>query len=204
MPPEREIAETCHVSRTVVREAVLALSNKGLIEARPGFRPVVRKANYDTAFETLDSVVSRLLLQDGGVKNLFDTRIMVEASLARQAASSAQKDDLLTLRNALDANQDAIDDSEKFYETDTAFHAALYSIPGNPVFPAIHKAYTAWLSPQWSMMPRLPERNRLNYYAHKAIFDAILMRNQDAAEQALRIHLAAAWTQIEKTFADQM
>jgi len=74
-PPEREIVKSFGVSRTVVREAVLALANKGLIEARPRFRPVVRKPNYETAFETVDSVVSRLLLQPDRVKNLYDTRV---------------------------------------------------------------------------------------------------------------------------------
>ena len=46
LPPEREIVETYGVSRTVVREAVLALANKGLVEARPRFRPVVRKPTF--------------------------------------------------------------------------------------------------------------------------------------------------------------
>jgi len=35
LPPEREIVDTFGVSRTVVREAILALSNKGLVEAKP-------------------------------------------------------------------------------------------------------------------------------------------------------------------------
>ncbi len=202
LPSEREISETCAVSRTVVREAVLALSNKGLIDARPGYRPIVRKANYDTAFETVDSVVSRLLMQPGGIRNLFDTRIMIEASLVRQAAAEAGKNDIAALQNALNANEAAIDDSERFYQTDIAFHAALFEVPQNPLMPAIHKAYTSWLAPQWSQMPRLPDRNRSNFIAHKEIFDAILMRDPDRAEHALRNHLAAAWTQVEQSFGE--
>ncbi|WP_240484657.1 FCD domain-containing protein, partial [Pseudoponticoccus marisrubri] len=61
----------------------------------------------------------------------------------------------------------------------------LYDIPSNPVLPAIHRAYTTWLAPQWSRMPRLPDRNRANYEAHAAIFEAILMRDPDAAETCL-------------------
>jgi len=49
LPPEREIVETYGVSRTVVREAILALSNKGLVDAKPRFRPVVRKPDFDIA-----------------------------------------------------------------------------------------------------------------------------------------------------------
>ncbi len=202
LPPEREIVETHGVSRTVVREAVLALANKGLVDARPRFRPVVRKPTYDTAFETVDNVVARLLIQPGGVKNLFDTRIIIEAALVRQAASDAKKDDIAALKSALDANEAAIEDSELFYRTDTGFHAVLYQIPCNPILPAVHKAYTTWLAPQWSKMPRLPDRNRTNFEAHRRIFEAILMRDQDAAEAALRTHLANAWNQVRETFGD--
>lgn len=202
LPPEREIVQTYGVSRTVVREAVLALANKGLVEARPRFRPVVRKPSYDTALETMGSVVGRLLSEPGGVRNLFDTRILVEAALVRQAALSATKDDIAALRQALDDNGAAIDDSELFYRTDTAFHAVLYRIGNNPVLPALHRAYTAWLAPHWSRMPRLPDRNRKNYEAHRAIFEAILMRDPDKAEAILRSHLADAWTQVRETFGD--
>ena len=200
LPPEREIVKSFGVSRTVVREAVLALANKGLIEARPRFRPVVRKPNYDSAFETVDSVVSRLLVQPDGVKNLYETRVMTEASLVRQAASDASKEDLRALRSALTDNEAAIDDSEHFYQTDIRFHTVLYQIPKNPILPAIFKAYAAWLSPQWTQMPRSPERNRTNFEAHTAIYEAILMRDQDLAEATLRRHLAEAWTQVEMTF----
>jgi len=51
-------------------------------------------------------------------------------------------------------------------------------------------------------MPRLPDRNRINFSSHKAIYDAILMRDQDAAEEALRTHLSNAWIQVEETFGD--
>ena len=77
LPPEREIVQEHGVSRTVVREAVLALANKGLISARPGFRPVVIRPGYDSAIDVVQSLVSNLLVQKGGVRNLFDFRIMV-------------------------------------------------------------------------------------------------------------------------------
>lgn len=202
LPPEREIVQTYGVSRTVVREAVLALSNKGLVEARPRFRPIVRKPTFDTAFETVENVVGHLLKQPHGVKNLFDTRIMIEAGLVREAALEADKTDIAALKEALARNGEATEDSELFYRTDMAFHAALYEVPRNPVLPAIHKAYTSWLAPHWSQMPRKPTRNRENHTAHTAIFDAILQRDPDAAESALKAHLQEAWIQVRASFSD--
>ena len=202
LPSEREIVEQYGVSRTVVREAVLALANKGLVDARPRFRPVVRKPSFDTAFNTVNDVVTGLLHQAGGVKNLFDTRIMIEAGLARQGAVDAKKPDIAALKEALEANEAVIENNAEFFRTDIAFHAVLYDIPKNPVLPAIHKAYTSWLAPQWTQMPRAPGRNRLNFNHHRAIFEGILMRDPDAAEAALRKHLSDAWDQICETFGE--
>jgi len=200
LPPEREMVQEYGVSRTVAREAVLALSNKGLVRARPGFRPVVIKPGYDTAINVLGSVAAQLLSQPGGVRNLFDLRIMMEAALVRQAATEASKDDIQRLMTALEANAEAIPDSTEFYATDTAFHGVLYDIPGNPLLSSIHSAYTDWLAPQWSQMPRMEGRNRGNFEAHERIFQAILHRDPDAAERHLRDHLASAWQQVSQTF----
>jgi DNA-binding FadR family transcriptional regulator len=204
LPPERLLMEEYGISRTVVREAVQSLSKQGLLEARPRHRPIVRKPGYDAAISAMESVVLHLLNNSGGVKNLFDTRILMEAALVRQAAQQARKDDIAALKTALVGNQAAIDDSEEFYRTDRAFHALLYDIPRNPVLPALHKAYVTWLAPQWSRMPRLSERNRANFEAHERIFDAILMRDPDAAEAALRSHLEQAWDQVCETFGDDL
>lgn len=202
LPPEREIVQAYGVSRTVAREAVLALSNRGLIEARPGFRPVVVRPSYDTMAKTVSSLVPQLLSQPGGVRNLFDVRIMIETSLVRTAALTATRDDISNLKEALEANGAAIPRSEEFYRTDVAFHGVLYSIPGNPLLPALHRAFTEWLAPQWSKMPRMDTRNAANHAAHARILDAILMRDADEAEAALRDHLAAAWEQVRETFGD--
>lgn len=202
LPPERNLMEEFGVSRTVVREAIVALSNKGLIETRPRFRPVVRKPGFDAAFTALGSIASHLLNDPDGVRSLFDTRILLECALVREAAKHATREDIAALKDALAANEAAIDDSEVFYETDIRFHAVLYGVSRNPILPSIQRAYTGWLAPHWSKMPRLPDRNRLNFESHRDIYDAILLRDPDAAEDALRQHLNNAWEQVHKTFGE--
>lgn len=202
LPPEREIVEKFGVSRTVVREAILALSNKGLVEAKPRFRPVVRKPDFDTALDTIGNVVTRLLDDEDGVKNLFDTRIMIEVYLGRQAAVDANRDDMHLLKAALEKNEAAIDNMQLFFDTDVSFHRVLYEICGNPILPAVHRAYINWLQPNWIKMPTSSARNQLNFESHNAIYNAILMRDPDMAETATRKHLADAWDQISKILSE--
>ncbi|WP_246680078.1 FCD domain-containing protein [Mesorhizobium sp. B2-8-9] len=200
LPAERELMAEYGVGRGVVREAVARLASRGLIEARPRFRPVVRRPGLDAALGALEGVVGHLLSAQAGVKNLYDTRVFLEAALARNAAIHARKDDVATLRSALEMNEAAIPDSEKFYATDVGFHAVLYQITRNPVMPAVHKAFTAWLSPHWMRMPRSPERNRINFLSHREICMAIIERDPDGAERALLNHLSAAWEYVRGTF----
>lgn len=204
LPAERDLMVEYGTSRTVIREAITALSNRGLVENRPRFRPIARMPGYDTALDAAGGIVKHLLSARGGVKTLYESRIFLERALARDAATNAHKTDIENLKAALAANQAAIDDSLAFHATDVAFHSVLYQVPRNPIFPAIHQAYTSWLAPHWEKMLRSPERNRVNYQSHKAICDAIVDRDPDAAEQALANHLNAAWEYVRVTFeADQ-
>lgn len=200
LPPEREIVERHGVSRTVVRETFQALANKGLVEARPRYRPVVRRPDFDAAFETVDTVVSHMLAAPDGVRNLFETRILVEAALAREAAKVASESDLQALHTALAANEAVQGDNEMFFKTDVAFHGVLFQIARNPVLMSVHRAYTTWLAPQWTKMPRNPTRNARNYRSHKAIYEGILAGDPDAAEAAIRLHMDDAWAQVRSTF----
>lgn len=201
LPPEREIVETYGVSRTVVREAVQALANRGLVEARPRFRPVVRRPSYEAAMEMVSAVVTQLLNEKGGVRNLFETRILIEAGLVRHAAKAATPSDISKLARALHANKNAIEDSSRFYDTDRVFHRVFYEVSGNPALVAMHKAFVQWLSPHWEQMAHLAQRNTENFEAHQAIFDAVQKGDADAAELSLRRHLDNAWEQVRDTFA---
>ncbi|MEM5585956.1 FCD domain-containing protein [Roseibium sp. AS2] len=200
LPAERDLMTRFGASRTVIREAISKLSSLGLVETRPRFRPVVRKPDYATVLHACGNVVQHLLTDRTGIKNLYDSRVFIERALVREAAISARKEDIVDLKKALEDNRNAIPDSAAFYRTDVAFHGVLYRIPKNPIFPAIHEGYTSWLAPQWDRMLRSPERNEMNYLAHKSILEAILERDPAAAEEALTNHLKAAWEFVRVTF----
>lgn len=202
LPPERDLVVRFGISRAAVREAIVTLTNKGLLESRPRHRPVVRKPGFDTAFSALGGIVTHLLKQGGGVKTLFDVRIFLEAALVRHAAVGARKEDIAALRSALERNHMAVDDPVLFDNTDVAFHAVFYAIPGNPVFPAVHQAFVRWLYDHWQSMQRSREQNLVYHAGHRNIFEAVRDRDPDAAEQALKAHLREAWTTVQGTFED--
>lgn len=199
LPTERELMEQFGASRTVIREAISALSNRQLLESKPRYRPVVRKPNYETALHAVGGIVSHLLTDTNGIRNLYQSRVFIERALVRDAAIAATKEDIYNLKTALAANKAAIE-SEDFYATDMAFHGVLYRIPNNPIFPAIHQGYNSWLGPHWQRMPPSHEHNLNNYQAHELIVNCILDRDPAAAEEALLCHLNDAWEYVRITF----
>jgi DNA-binding FadR family transcriptional regulator len=200
LPSERDLMRRHQVSRAAIREAIAALASRGLVRTRRGYRPLVETLNAQTAIDGVGRLVAHLLDAPAGVLNLFDTRIFLEAALARHAARHAAPADIAALREALAANRDAVGD-ERFYRTDVAFHGVLYRIPGNPIYPAVHRAYVDWLTAHWARMPRGAQIDRVALAGHEAIFAAILERDGDRAEQMLRSHLAMAWELVRSTFA---
>lgn len=200
LPAEKDLCQEYGASRTVIREVITALSNRGMLENRPRFRPVVRKPGFEAAFSTMGGIVQHLINAKEGVETLFQSRVFLERALVREAAIRAQSSDIRELRTALQKNKEAIDSSEDFYQTDIEFHRVFYAIPRNPIFTSLHQAYTLWLAAHWVKMERSPERNARNYESHKAIFEAILERDADAAESLLEHHLEQAWDQVKGTF----
>ncbi len=200
LPPERELMGIFGVGRSVVREAIASLGMRGVLRVRPGFRPVIQETGYETALSTFANLVSHMAGDRSGIENLFGMRVFVESALVRHAARHATAKDIQELREALEANREAIDDPEAFYLTDVAFHRVLYKIPGNPILPVIHKLYVDWLYKHWIRMPRNADINRMNHTAHAAIFGAIFRRDADEAESLLQSHLATAWQFVRSTF----
>jgi len=193
LPPERELMSTYNASRTVIREVITTLTGRGLIENLPRYRPVVKKSGIDSFFNITHGVTEHFLQHPSGVKHLYESRIFIERQLVRDAATQARKPDIKALSKALQNNEASVQDADQFYVTDMAFHAELYKVSGNPIYPALCKAYQTWLAPNWDKMIRSPDRNYVNFRSHAAIFDAIVDRDPDLAEEALTTHLNAAW-----------
>ena len=74
LPAERDLMEEFNMSRTVVREAISTLANRGLIESRPRYRPIVKKPDYGTVLTATGKIITHLLDEPGGVANLYKSR----------------------------------------------------------------------------------------------------------------------------------
>jgi DNA-binding FadR family transcriptional regulator len=144
----------------------------------------------------LSGAARHLLAQPAGVRHFQQARMLFEAGLARYAAVHASKADVEALEAALEANRQAIGDGREFERTDVAFHYVLAGISRNPIFAALHAAIAEWLMEQRTISVRAKGSARAAYRAHERIHRAVAARDPEAAEAAMRAHLA----QVEKFY----
>jgi len=189
LPSERDMMESFGVGRTAVREALFALQKKGLVAIANGERARITFPTARGMMDDLSGVARHMLSQPDGIAHFQQARSFLEVSLARYAAEYATSDEIERLRQALLANQKALDDKEEFIRTDVAFHYVLAEIPRNPIFTAIHQALVNWLTEQRATSTLARGSSRAAYRAHRMIYEAIASRQVDEAGQAMKQHL---------------
>lgn len=194
LPSERDIMAAFGIGRPAVREAFLSLQSKGFITTESGRRARVTVPNVSTVFTTLDSVVGMIINKRDSLKNLFDARRFIEAAMARQAALVIDKAHMNELREALEANRQAIGNRQRFMETDIEFHRILFLVSDNPVFDAVHTAVVNWLMERWSKIERNETTEKLAHHGHIQIANAVGRGDPDAAEKAMNKHLSSSWS----------
>ncbi len=97
LPPEREIAEMLDVTRTVVREALIMLEIKGLVEVRRGAGIYVLDNSGSQNTDSPDANVCN----DAGPFELLQARQLLESNIAEFAALQATREDIVKMRQAL-------------------------------------------------------------------------------------------------------
>ena len=176
------------VGRPAVREALFHLRKMGVVELRSGERARVTRPTPQLVIDTLSGTARHMLSAPNGVEQFQAARAFFEVGLVRHAANFATKEDIADFETALENNRQSPGDLDRFQKTDVAFHYFLAVIPRNPIFLAIHAAFGEWLSKQRITTLAVGE-DQIAFEAHQTIFKAVVERNPDRAEKAIKDHL---------------
>ena len=131
LPGERELARRFGVSRPVLREALRALEQQGLIVIQPGRGIFVRGDGVSTAVE---AVANSLDARNISINELAESRRLVEPHIAAVAAERRTAADIESLERALAKMEGAQSDKEAFMAGVWDFHNALANATRNRVF----------------------------------------------------------------------
>jgi GntR family transcriptional regulator, galactonate operon transcriptional repressor len=183
------------VSRTVIREAITALAEKGLVAARQGWGTVVLDRE---SWRLLDPLVLEALFQRDDSLLFMDQLIGIRTALEGQMASSAARritdDDRVELSRRFDALEAALDDADRYAEEDIAFHAAVHRISGNEIARAIISSIQGkarLVSDYTGAPPR--GHNELTHEEHRHLFEAVMSGDTEASADLMRAHISRSW-----------
>jgi GntR family transcriptional regulator, transcriptional repressor for pyruvate dehydrogenase complex len=194
LPTERDLASQSGLSRASVREALRMLEVDGLVEIRPGRNGGARVRR--PAGEGLTRHLELFIWgQNIGFEHLHDVREALEALGAHGAARSRTDRDIEELVVKTEAVERAADDLGRYLDANLEWHLALVRASHNPLLVsfmevlanAIHRSTESEVFDS-------PEVRASTLQIHRAILDAIIARDADAARRRMTRHVAAART----------
>jgi GntR family transcriptional repressor for pyruvate dehydrogenase complex len=205
LPPERELAQQLDVSRPSLREAILKLEARGLLQPRRGGGAQV----VDVFAPTLTDPLVHLLKDNrDAIFDVLELRHALEEVAAYYAAQRGSKAELETIKRcfaALDRRRNTDDDEVlEDAEADVAFHMAIAEASHNValvyVMRGLFNLLRMTVSYGLDRLYREKQSFEIIQQQHQAILDAVIKRDPDAARNAAHIHLAfidASLTELE-------
>jgi DNA-binding FadR family transcriptional regulator len=188
LPSERTLAERFGVSRTQVREAIIALEVQRVVEVRVGSGIYVAQAPQarPAAFE---------LPRGPGPIETLRARSVVESGIAALAATERKDSDLDRIFAALRAMRENMDDKAANEAADREFHVAVATATGNEVLRLVVTAMwdNSRADPLWKKIEEhfhTPALREAVQEDHQRIFSAIMARDAAAARAAMHVHLS--------------
>ncbi|WP_326559345.1 FadR/GntR family transcriptional regulator [Micromonospora sp. NBC_01796] len=195
LPPEPVLCETFSVSRTVVREAVKILQEKGLVQVRQGAGTMVTPpSNWDMLDEL---VLAATIVGDDSLAVLDDlvvTRRVLESDMANVAARLADQETLDRLRALVDRMDGLVDDHVTYHEHDRTFHDTVMQASGNRIARGVVRSLESQVMNTARYMGRTERAlcvasNR----GHRRIYEFIAAHDPNGAAEAMFTHITEAW-----------
>lgn len=184
LPAERDLAEEFEVSRPTVREAMLALEIRGLVEARHGSGVYVLQRQLAAASPPE---------LDIGAFELTEARAIFEAEAAALAATSITEAQIAQMESALTEMAQENQGDIKGEQADRRFHVIIAEATNNAAIIAV-------IEMMWDLRYRSPlcrhmldrarrEGVKPRIEHHRRILDALKTRDPKLAREEMRAHL---------------
>lgn len=195
LPPENMLCDMYDVSRTVVREATTALTEKGLVVSQQGRGTIVRDGR---AWNMLDPMILSALFQgEEGLRyldNLSEVRTLLESTMAAKAAANATPETIAELSAQVEKLEGLVPTPSAYVHEDLKFHDIIMRMSGDRLSKAIIDGIQSEALRTHGYSGKLSvEHVRATQDAHRKVYDAIAAGDPPAAEAAMREHIAGSW-----------
>lgn len=203
LPPERELAGLLGVSRTSVREAIIALEIAGRVEVRVGTGIFVTRHDQRPAPSPEAASVGD---SGAGPFELLAARAVIEGETAALAAKHARKADIVALRETIVRMRDHAEDTAQRDAADRAFHVRIAEATGNGAL--AHAVAGLWDQRRGDLWAR----TEVHFHTaalraktladHEAIVVALDAHDASGARKAMHRHLRRVAREFQRGWGD--
>lgn len=184
IPGEIELAENFNVSRNILREALKSLELSGILEAKAGKGTFITK---DALINIKKMDMFKSLKDNNGIKELMETRLVLEPSLAKLAAINATDEEIEELaKYCIKTNAYTVNDGVKF-------HMQVAKLSKNRILYTLLSSITEEIEAQRFMYIdkyRKAENLDKSLEEHKRIYEALKNRDKELIYELLYNHIS--------------
>ena len=186
LPSERMLSEKFGVSRSTIREAIQTLEFYGLLESIPQSGTFVAQLGVTA----LNGMITEILsLEDPDFKSLVETRILLELKTVRLAAQRRTEEQLIHLKQALDAYTEKVLLGEDAVQEDLLFHLAIAKASGNSSLNTLMLIITPEIITNFAKYHVCDDdQTFVGIEEHKAIYEAIKDREVQKSKELMKVH----------------
>lgn len=186
LPSERMMSEKFGVSRSNVRDAIQKLELYGLLKSIPQSGTFIANIGIIALNGMIDEI---LRLEEQDFKSLVETRILLELKTSRLAANRRTEDDLLKMKEALDAYTEKVLNGEDAVQEDLLFHLAIAKAARNSTINTFMLIITPEIITNFEKYHVCDKSlAQEGIKEHLAIFEAIKEQNPQKAKQKMKDH----------------
>ncbi|MDA8741426.1 GntR family transcriptional regulator [Amylibacter sp.] len=168
---ETELASRFGVSRTPIREAIRRLETDGLVVHKPRIGAMVR------------------LLAQQEIVELYEMRIVLEATAAQMAAKHCSNAETRTLQDLNDQMLAHSKDPFAVATLNRKFHTCIFNAARNRFLAQSYNSLSYSLILLGKTTLETDERVQNVYAQHEAIIGALISGDTDIASEVMRLHM---------------
>lgn len=189
LPPERELARELKISRSSLRAGIGFLSAMGVLKSRHGAGTFVSSgppALDSSSLTVLGALHGFLPWQ------MFEARLVIEASVASLAAERASDEHVAELAEEVAEMYASLSDPHEYLIHDIRFHRTIARAAGNPILAALMETITSNLYDNRRLTVANSQDLMESAGMHREIYRAIRSHNPPQAKETMERHLNLA------------
>jgi GntR family transcriptional regulator, galactonate operon transcriptional repressor len=203
LPGEEVLVSEFGVSRTVIREAIKVLTEKGLVQPRTKVGTLVHP-RY--SWNWLDPDVLNWEIQAGQMHSLLrkvtEARRIIEPEVAALAARRGSDEEIAQVTDAYRRMEQNPDNVPEYIAADMVFHAAIMDACHNEMLAQMADTMRRALIASREVTLQLPGNSWKALPLHLAVLQAIQKRDSQAAFDAMRNLIERAAFDIEMALGE--